>query len=304
MSLLTFNQITSRTYSMIGSPNDGGVTMAEIVQDVRIGLNLFKNGSRRYYTRNEGVATLVSGQQDYTFSQDIVRPTTVKVNSGSWIYPLVEVPSEDEWNRLNVIPAVTIYVPTKFFVKGRNVVSIWPAPATGTVGTLDTSFEPYVPDFYLSDVTGSANVTNGNATILAAGGGTPFSQSQIGWWFTVNDGTGGYWQQVVGFNSNSSIAIENNYNGLTNSTATFLMGAAPDVPRDYHEAFIFFAAANFYNKRKDFGAANQFMGYFNELRNMYLSAYGSKTTGVVFTKQRGEVYNIFTMPPPPGGLSG
>lgn len=127
---------------MVGSPNDGGVTTANIAQDLKQGLQLFKNAARRYWTRKQITANLVDSQQDYQMPADFVRTTEVSITANGIVYPLTEVPSEHKWNELNIIPAVTIYIPTMYFMKGFNVMSIWPAPSTSNVGTLNVSYEP------------------------------------------------------------------------------------------------------------------------------------------------------------------
>lgn len=285
---------------MVGSPNDNGLTTTNIAQDINQGLRLFKNAARRYWTRKEITANLVNGQQDYQLPADFVRATEVKINAGGIIYPLTEVPSEHKWNELNIIPAVTIYIPTMFFVKGSDVISIWPAPSTNNVGTLGVSYEPRLPDFSLPDVTGTASVSNGSQIVTDSA--SSFTQSMVGMWFSVTDGTGGNRYQIASVQNSSNLTLANFYIDQTNAAATYLIGAAPDIPEDYHMGLVYYAAYQFYLKRKDEGNANQFLALFQNLLDQYKETYSSKTTGIVFTKQAGDVYNIFNIPPT--GLTG
>lgn len=298
--MLTFNQINARAYDMVGSPNDNNITINNIKQDINQGLRLFKNAARRYWTRKQITANLVNGQQDYQLPADFVRITEVTITANGIVYPLTEVPSEHKWNELNIIPAVTIYIPTMYFVKGFNVVSIWPAPSADNVGTLTVSYEPRLPDYSLADVTGTATVTNGSTTVLDSA--TSFSQSMLNAWFSVTDGSDGNWYQIGAFNSSSSIELANYYQGISGSGRPYIIGACPDIPEDYHMGLVYFAAYQFYLKRKDEGNANQFLSLFQNLLDQYQETYASKTTGIVFTKQAGDVYNIFNIPPT--GLSG
>lgn len=298
--MLTFQTIASRAYDIVGSPNDGGVTQANIKQDVNQGLRLFKNAARRYWTRKQISAALVNGQQDYQLPADFVRTTEVTITANGIVYPLTEVPSEHKWNELNIIPAVTIYIPTMFFVKGFNVVSIWPAPSTNNVGTLTVSYEPRLPDYTLSDVTGTASVSNGSQTVTDSM--ASFTQSMVNGWFSVTDGTGGNWYQIASVQDTSHLTLANYYIDQTNATATYTIGAAPDIPEDYQMGLVYYAAYQFYLKRKDTGNANQFLALFQNLLDQYQETYASKTTGIVFTKQAGDVYNIFNIPPT--GLTG
>lgn len=298
--MLTYNQINARAYDMVGSPNDNGVTTTNIQQDINQGLRLFKNAARRYWTRKQITASLVNGQQDYQLPADFVRITEVTITANGIVYPLTEVPSEHKWNELNIIPAVTIYIPTMFFVKGFNVVSVWPAPSTSNVGILTVSYEPRLPDYSLPDVVGTATVTNASTTVLDSA--TSFSQSMINAWFSITDGSDGNWYQIGAFDSSSSIELSNFYQGIGGSGRSYIIGACPDIPEDYHMGLVYYAAYQFYLKRKDEGNANQFLSLFQNLLDQYLETYSSKTTGIVFTKQAGDIYNIFNIPPT--GLTG
>jgi len=298
--MLTFNKLAARTYDMVGTPNDGGVTQANIAQDINQGLRLFKNAARRYWTRKEVTASLVNAQQDYQLPADFVRATEVKITAGGIVYPLTEVPSEHKWNELNIIPAVTIYIPTMFFIKGFNVVSIWPAPSTSNVGTLSVSYEPRLPDYSLADVTGTASVSNGSQTVTDSS--SSFTQSMVNGWFSVTDGTGGNWYQIASVADSSHLTLANFYQDQTNASAPYIIGAAPDIPEDYHMGLVYYAAYQFYLKRKDIANANQYLSLFQNLLDQYQETYAAKTTGIVFTKQAGDIYNIFNVPPT--GLSG
>lgn len=294
--MLTFNQLTTRAANIIGiNTSTDSQDLANIKQDINQGLRLFKNAARRYWTRKQITANLVTGQQDYELPADFVRITEVTITSNGIVYPLVEVPSEHTWNELNVIPAVTIYIPTKFFVKGFNVISIWPAPSTNTVGALTVAYEPRLPDFSLADVTGTAAVNNASVTIVDSA--TSFVPSMQNMWFTVTDGTGGNWYQIASVTDPSHLKLANFYQDLTEGAATYLIGACPDIPEDYHMALMYYAAYQFFLKRKDEATSGSYLGMFNELRDEYMETYSNKTTGVVFTKQAAEVYSVFGIPP-------
>lgn len=294
--MLTFNQLVTRTADIVGiSTSTSSQDYLNIRQDIMQGLKLFKNAARRYWTRRQITANLVVSQQDYTLPADFVRATEVTINAGGIVYPLVEVPSEHIWNELNVIPAVTIYIPTKFFVKGPNVISIWPAPSTTGVGTLTVSYEPRSADFSVPDVTGTANVNNNSQTVVDSA--TNFVANMVNMWFAVTDGTGGNWYQIGSVSTDNTLTLLNYYQDQTNATAAYIIGACPDIPEDYHMGLMYYAAYQFFLKRKDTNSAEAYLAMFNELRDEYMETYSNKTTGVVFTKQSAEVYSVFGIPP-------
>lgn len=291
--MLTFQQLATRAYDIVGRPNDNGVTTNNIQQDINQGLKLFKNAARRAWTRKQIQATLVAGQQDYELPADLVRVTEVTITSGGIVYPLDEVPSEHVWNQQNIIPQVTIYIPTLFFIKGFNVISIWPAPVTSITGTLNVSYEPNLPDYSLADTTGTASVSNGSQTVTGSG----FTQSMVNMWFSVTDGTGGNWYQIQAVPNSTTLTLANYYQDQTNASASYIIGSCPDIPPDYHMGLVYFAAYQFFLKRKDNASATSYLGLFNDLLDRYRRTYSSKVTGVVQTGRRGRVASIFGMPP-------
>jgi hypothetical protein len=296
--MLTYSQISARAYDTMGSPQDSGVSLANIQQDINQAQQLFKHAVRGYWDRNQVTANLVSGQQDYTMPANFVRTTEVTITANGIVYPLVQVASEHQWNQLNVIPAVTIYIPTRFFIKGFNVISIWPAPSTTNVGALSVSFKPRTRDWYsssLGDVTGTANITNGS--VLVTDSATSFLPSMIGDGFTVTDGTGGNWYPVQSVPTNSTLNLQNNYIDQTNGTARYLIGQVPDIPEDYHMALVYFPLYQFELKRGNMKAAENYLALFQNLLDKYEETYAVKTTGIVQTKQRGAVYSVFGIPP-------
>lgn len=299
--MLTFNQLATRAYDMVGRPNDNGVTTANIQQDINQGLKLFKNAARRSWTLKKVSASLVSSQQDYQMPADFVRATEITITSNGIVYPLDEVPSEHKWNELNVVPQVTIYIPTNFFVRGFNVISLWPVPSTTGIGNINVSYEPNLPDYSLADVTGTTGgVTNGSQTVTDTN--ASFTQSLVNAWFCVTDGTGGNWYQIAAVPNSTTLTLANFYIDQTNASAKYIIGACPDIPPDYHLALTYYAAYNFFLKRKDNATATNYLGMFQQLLDQYMETYSNKTTGVVFTKQSSQTYNIFGIPPT--GLTG
>jgi hypothetical protein len=293
--MITFNQLATRAYDLCGKPNDNGITTANITMDINQGLKLFKDAARRYWTRGQASASLVSSQQDYQMPVNFVRATQVTITANGIVYPLEEVQSEKKWNQLNIIPQVTIYIPTRFFIKGYNVISIWPAPTTAMTGTLNVSFEPRMADYSLPDVTGTATVTNGSITMTDSG--TRFTQQMVNQWMQITDGTDGYWYPISAFTSTSSINLSNYFQGITGSGRSYIIGAAPDIPDDYHMALAFYASAMFYLKRKDNETAQMYLGMFNDLRDQYIDTFSSKTTGVIVRREAGAAYSVFGLPP-------
>ena len=295
--MLTYSQISARSYDTMGSPNDNGTSLSNITQDINQAQQLFKNAVRNYWTRNQVTTSLVTSQQDYTMPANFVRTTEVTITANGIVYPLEPVASEHEWNKLNIIPAVTIYIPTRYFIKGFNVISVWPAPSTNNIGTLSVSFQPRTRDWSsaLADITGTAKVTNG--ATLVTDSATSYTASMVGDAFTVTDGTGGNWYPIQSVPTNSTLNLQNYYIDQTSTSASYLIGQVPDIPEDYHMALVYFPLYQFELKRGNMKEAEAYLGLFQNLLDKYEDTYAVKTTGIVQTKQRGSVYSIFGIPP-------
>lgn len=300
--MYTYSQVSARAYDTMGSPNDGGITLNNITKDINQAQQLFKNKVRNYVTRNQITTNLVDGQQDYTMPANFVRTTEVTITANGIVYPLEPVASEHKWNQLNIIPAVTIYIPTRYFIKGFNVISVWPAPSTNNIGTLSVSFQPRTRDWSsaLADITGICSVTNGNISVTDSS--TSFSANLIGDGFIVTDGTGGNWYPIQATPTDDILYLQNAYIDQTNTAAKYLIGQIPDIPEDYHNALWYFPCYNFELKRGNQKAADGYLGLFKDLLDQYEDVYAVKTTGIVQTKQRGASYSVFGIPP--SGISG
>jgi hypothetical protein len=125
--MLTYTTLYKRAADMIGiSPSTASQALTNIQQDINQGLRLFKDASRRYWTRKEVTTNLVAGQQYYTFPEDMVRITTVRATSGALTFPVTLVDSEELWNRINLIPAMTVGIPTQGFMRGRDELGLYP----------------------------------------------------------------------------------------------------------------------------------------------------------------------------------
>lgn len=292
----TYTQLRTRTLDIIGVQNSSATDVTNVNQDINQGLRLFKNAARRYWTRKEVSADLTQNQQFYTFPEDVVRVTEVRVNSNGLNFPVLGVDSEAMWNRINIIPAMTINLPMYYFIRGRNEIGLWPIPSQDVSAGLVISYEPRMPDMSVDDVTGTANVVQGSVSVVSSG---LFLPNQVGMWFTVTDGSDGNWYPISAYTNDNLINLENFYQGPTENGAACLIGSVPDIPEDYQLGLVYYAAYNFFLKRKDSEIAQMYQAMFQELLTEYKDTYAAKTTGQVQQSIEDYRYSIFTLPPNP-----
>jgi len=278
--MITFTQMEEQAANLCGIYTTS-TEMTKISRDINTGVKLFQNAARRYWTRREKKTSLVANQQFYQFSSDMLRISSVRAKSGDAYYPLTQIRSEDEWDKLNMTPIGQTSTPVYFFIKGSDEVGLYPIPSTNVVDGLKVSYEPRMVDMAVADLIGKADVTQ-NSTVITAYTGTTFTQNMLNdCWFTVTDGSDGNWYKVVTFTDTTHLRIDNNYQGPTKSAADILIGQCPSFPEEYHEAPIYYACKNFYLMRKDLESSSMYSQMFDRLFNQYREVYGSKTTGGV-----------------------
>jgi hypothetical protein len=296
--MMTFTQLYSRAADVIGvSIATDSQDLTNLKQDINQGLRLFKNAARRYTTRKEVTADLVAGQQYYTFPGDLVRASEIRVNSSGLNFPVLQVDSEAMWNRINIIPAMTINLPMYYFIRGRNEIGLWPVPSQNQVAGIVTSYEPRMSDMVIDDTTSiTVNVVNGSTTVIAASG--TFLPTMVGMSFSVTDGTDGNWYVIIAQNG-TTLTLENVYQGVSENAAPSIIASLPDIPEEYHIALLYYAAFNFYLKRNELATSNNFNGLFEGYLVKYKDTYAAKTTGQVLNSIEDYRYSIFTLPPNP-----
>ena len=290
--------MTYRAADICGiSPTADSQDMANIKQDINQGRAIFANSTTRYWTRKQAAAGLVANQQYYTLPPDATRVTEVYVNANGLNYPVKQIPSEANWNMINVIPAITINVPTYYFIRGRNEIGLWPLPSYTAPNALNLSYEPQ-QHLSISDITtGTCTVTQGSTTVQ-------FSQNIIqasyaGMWFKIEGRYNEAWYRMSIFDSTNQIELDNVYGGVGGGSLNYRLCDLPDFPGDYHIALVYWAAFNFYLKRNRIAQAKLFRDQFDQLLEMYRQSYSSKTTGVVQGDATGQRWSIFMIPPPP-----
>lgn len=296
--MYTFQGLYQRTADICGiNSSQDSQDLTNIKDDINQGLKLFKNAARRYWTRKQASASLVNNQQYYQLPPDCVRVTQVYVNSNGLNYPVKQVDSEYLWNRINVIPAVTINVPTYFFIRGRDEIGLWPIPSSNATNALNVSYEPQLEMSQDNVTAGTVTVTNGSQTITNSGNN--FTPDMVGRWFQVQGRYNEAWYQISVYNSTTSLDIATYYAGTSSSGLSYIIGDCPDIPPDYHLGLVYYAAYNFFLKRKDEGSSSLYLGMFNQLLDEYRENYASKTTGLVQSQTDSYRYSIFMIPPPP-----
>lgn len=296
--MLTYTQLYKEAADNCGfSSSASSQSLVNAQRHINLALRKFKNASRRYWTRKEVKTNLVANQQYYTFPEDMVRITTVRCTSGGLTLPVVLVDSEELWNRINLVPSMTVGIPTQGFVRGRNELGLYPIPSDNVTDGLIVSYESRQKDMTTDDLTSATlNVTN-NSTSIVASTGTPFNENMVGMWISVTDGSDGNWYQITNYVNSTNLTIENYYQGPTKTGVSCIIASVPDIPEDFHQALVDYACYRYFLKRKDKDTAASYKSLFDESLKDYKAIYATKTTGLTQQDLNPYTYNLFNLPP-------
>ncbi len=273
----------------------------QISQDINNGIKMFRHGARVAFTQKTSETQSVAGQTEYLLPPDCLRVTTVRGQMGGtsgWNIPLQEVISEEEWLRLTMVPYSTFTNPLFYYIRGNDTLCVYPSPADSG-SELIVNYEPKMPNLYLDDITSTnnsytndeTNNTGGNPTPVTAhveyGSPTVILSKPIlnvpnnSLYFETTDGTDGNVYKVQGIDDDhAKLLLRQAYQapGITTANATFRIGQSLDFPEEFQLAPAYFAAAQYYYKRKDSQQAAMYDGMFQQLVNVYKENYGKKTT--------------------------
>jgi hypothetical protein len=282
--MLTFNQIYSEVQAQT-QDTDTVSTLPVIKRAINQAMHKFGAILNRDWRVQYRTFSTVASQQFYQMPEDAIRMKSLTVTVGSITYPLTEIVDEEYWQQLNR-RVQTSTVPEFYFIKGADQYGIWPIPsaiATATIG-----FEPNMRDMSADDyTTGTIAVTAASAAVV--GTGTTFTAAMVGRVLFVDPtgGTGdGAGYKVQSFTDTTHITLENNYAGATASGKTYSIGEVPDIPDEFHESLVDYAAYRYYRRRRDLATAKDLKAAFDEAIILCQQNYSSKSSSQYFKAPR------------------
>lgn len=299
--MMTFTDM-KRTAAELCGVAETSRTMTTITNNINIGIKRFQHQARRYYTNREKKTNIVAGQQFYQFPADMLRISNVAAVIDGQKYPLLQIRSEDEWNRLNLVKTFATNIPQYFFVKNRNELGIYPLPSQDVSGGLEVSYEPRIPDLSIEDTEIKVDVESNTVLVtrVTQQGNPEFKPTmENSCYAQLNSTTGndGNWYKIQEVVDASNLKLENVFQGFTESGATMRIGQCPEFPEEYHIAPVYYAAQQYFLIRKDNDTARYYGDLFEQALREYQQVYGVKTTGGVLNAERIRVPNIFNVPP-------
>lgn len=290
----TFQQLFEEIQS--ATQNSGASELILIKRDANTATQRFKSVMTRPWSRIAKKANTVANQQDYQLPRSVLRVSGVDFLDGDTYYPLTEVGSELNWNRMNAIPSMTVGQPRFFFPKGKDIISLYPTPSTAITEGLRVYYEPKQPRMIANDyTTGTVTVTQGSTTITHSG--TGFTQDMVGRYFYTTDGSDGNDYQIVDYTDSSNLVLENYYEGASGAGKGFLIGVVPDIPDEYIPAIFDYCYGRFLIRRGDRRAGMDMLAMFQNSLEECMETYASPTSSPNIPNPYDSHFNLFNLPP-------
>ena len=212
---------------------------------------------QNHLTQRVQTSVTVANQQFYALPVDCLNIDSITVTISGRKFPIQPV-EIDKWLEANRIVFSATAIPT-YYLRREKDFGIWPIPmAAGQTITL--WYDRITKDMQFDDYTaGTANVVLNSATVV--GTSTLWTSAMIGRYFEVLSDGGFYRIQSV--ESNTSMTLENVYQGVTANTNSYLIGESPEIPEQMHEYLPYKVAAAYYaGPRRDSTQAQTMLNYY------------------------------------------
>lgn len=244
----------------------------------------------RQKTERTQTGLTVANQQYYQLPRDYLFLKSVTVTSGTTVYPITEVESQEQWNYLNVTSTITNNVPQFYFIRQRTgigmaEVGLWPTPSSSG-NTISIVYEAVNKDLsQTAYTTGTATVTLNSTAVT--GSGTTWTPSMVGRYFQITDSTGlgdGYFYRIASVLSTTSITLEQTYEGSTD-TATYQICEIFEVPEDLQILPVYYALYHYYLTKQRDDLSKDYNAYFVNGIAQAKQNYNTKNRSSVIRQQ-------------------
>ena len=214
-------------------------------------------------------ALTVIGQQAYSYPPGVISIESATVTQGTIVYPIQVVNSQSEWDKINMFPNITTYIPQYVFPRQYDF-QLWPIPRG--VQTITLNFIYSTPPLNVADyTTGTTSVTNASQLVTSSGGAI-ITTDMIGRYFVLTDATGypvDYFYRITGVDTGANtFTLQSFYEGVTKATQKYIIGQVPELPDEAHILLSWKVTSDWYASRGSSAAST----YWN---NMYYTGDGT-----------------------------
>lgn len=305
--MLSWSELQAEAQALVGDAT--ATTLTRLKRDLNVAIRDIRVKLKGIYVMDaEYTATTVASTQYYALPADFGRVKTVSVEIDDVKYPLQEVQNSLIWESMNEVTDNTGDPPTHYYIRhrlGRDEIGLFPIPATAcdTNGLL-LIYIADPPDLSVDDSALTvAGFTNGDATVTHAAAGFTSAMVDDERWLKPDVATGGdgNWYRLLTFTSTSSIELDRNYEGLTDTSVSATVAQIPLLPKNTDHLPAFYAAAMYHYRKRDFSKGRELMGLYKLGIQEAKGEWGQKSTQQV--GYHGRSKRVLDPNIPPRGLS-
>ncbi len=252
---LTYGQLVQQTQDFITDGSNTSVTTLSTSKDfVKRELN---NANKDIFTLFKKwniqplpvTASTVANQIWYHNPPGLSKIESVTMPSGNIIIPLKIIQSQEEWDRLHIVPLTSSF-PVAIFPR-RDDFGVFPTPQSAVTYTLVGNYQPI--RMTMDDYTTGGTITVAqNSTVITTSGGT-FTADMVGKYFSIADSNGiptGYSYRISSFTSSTVMGLESYFEEASVVGGTFVIFDSPNIPDELQEFLPYRAAAVYFQVRR------------------------------------------------------
>lgn len=224
----------------------------------------------------------VASQQYYQLPIDYLFLKSVTILVGGIAYPILEEPSQDNWNILNATTNQTSDIPTRYFLRpsfgvAGAEIGFWPIPSSPN-NTITVIYEAtdknLTQDAYN---TGTVTASNNSVTVTGAGGAS-FTANMINRYFRITDSSGdGMTYRIIGVPAVTTLTLENYYQGVTTAGAAYEVVEMFNLPEELQILPCYFALAHYYDIKNNQAEEQKYWQLFYDQLKLGMRRWGTKS---------------------------
>lgn len=246
---MTYSMLLSRGQDATGGDTSDPTTtflqerMNDRLEEIR--------GKLKGYTA-EATSTFstVADQQYYHIPPGLINISSLEITIGSVKHPLTPIFGYDRWNKLNAVTIQATALPKHYF-RRRDDFGIYPIPQDAYTTTLVYNYES-VPIYRTDYTTGTVDTTQ-NSDQLTGNSSSWSGDVYAGQWFTLTDSNGkprGNWYRIESVDGETTITLETVFEESSESTATYLIGDSPEIPKIGHKLIYQGAVSDYFAEKR------------------------------------------------------
>lgn len=228
-----------------------------------------------YFAEKTHTFTPTASDYTYDLPYDFGRMVAVTIELDDVHYSLEEVPSHDEWQRIQIFRDTdTSNIPEYYHITGDSL-EIYPVP-TSTAATATGLFYyiKRVVDMQYADYA-TSTVTLTNASAVVTGSGTTFTAAMVGRF--IKGDLDARWYELSTFTSTTVMGLKKTFQGTTTAGLAYTIGEMSIIPEDYHSLLWYQPVAQYWMMKKEPQQAAYYQALYDKGKQTFFNMYSKRS---------------------------